>query len=172
MNNLCFVKQLIKKPKQVGAFSQSSRMLARRIAESISDRSRIVELGAGTGVVTREILKRLGAQGRLTSFEIDPSFCECLRAIHDDRLTVVNANALQCASYVDDFDCVVSALPLAWFTPEDTKVILDLAHRAGRFIQIQYVPMLTRQMHKQFADVQLKFVAQNLPPAFVYVCEA
>ena len=166
------MKQLFRNPKQVGAFSQSSRVLARRIAEGIGNSTRIVELGAGTGVVTREILKLLPDEGSLTSFEIDPSFCDCLEKIDDDRLAVINANAMQCESYVRDFDCIVSALPLALFTPAEISSIIELAHRAGRYVQLQYVPMLTRKIQKRFTDVRLKFVPQNLPPAFVYVCDA
>lgn len=170
MSNLCFFKQLFKNPKQVGAFSQSSRWLSRRLASGIKGCSNIVELGAGTGVVTREILKRLPKHGKLTCFEINPLFCEHLEAIDDPRLTVVNDDATKCEEHVDTIDCIVSELPLALFNQEDIDTIMDITCRAGKYVQLQYVPMLNKPIKERFARVKLHFVPRNLPPAFVYEC--
>lgn len=170
MSHFCFFKQLFRNPKQVGALSQSSRWLSRRLASGIGDCTNIVELGAGTGVVTREILKRLPKHGKLTCFEIDPKFCTYLEAIDDPRLTVVNADAASCEAYVDEIDCVVSELPLALFEQKDIDKIMDITLRAGKYVQLQYVPMLGKPIKKRFAMVKLHFVPRNLPPAFVYEC--
>ena len=170
MSHFCFFKQLFRNPKQVGALSQSSKWLSRRLASGIGDCTDIVELGAGTGVVTREILRRLPKHGKLTCFEIDPLFCTYLEAIDDPRLTVITGDATRCEEYVDTIDCVVSELPLALFNQSDIDKIMDITHRAGKYVQLQYVPMLNRPIKERFARVKLHFVPRNLPPAFVYEC--
>ncbi|MCP4454701.1 MAG: methyltransferase domain-containing protein [Planctomycetes bacterium] len=170
MSHFRFFKQLFKNPRQVGALSQSSKWLSERLASGIGDCTNIVELGAGTGVVTREILKRLPKHGKLTCFEIDPLFAKYLKAIDDPRLTVITGDATRCEEYVDNIDCVVSELPLALFDKSDIDKIMDITHRAGKYVQLQYVPMLNKPIKSRFAVVKLHFVPRNLPPAFVYEC--
>lgn len=170
MSHLLFLKQIVKNPRQVGALSQSSPSLSRRIAEGIGSCKRIIELGAGTGVVTKEILKLLPPDGRLTSFEINPVLCECLDQIKDDRFTLVNGDALHCEQHDPECDCLVSELPLALFEADFVNQIIDIGVRIGRYVQLQYVPLMTRQLKGRFNDVRIKFVPVNMPPACVYVC--
>ena len=56
METLRFVREFFKYPLQVGTFTQSSKVLAKKMAEEINGSVRIVEFGAGTGSVTVEIL--------------------------------------------------------------------------------------------------------------------
>jgi phospholipid N-methyltransferase len=160
MKSLRFIYEFLKYPIQVGTFTQSSKALAKKMAEQINGSAKVVEFGAGTGSVTAEILKRLPENGQLTCFEINPKFCKCLEKINDSRLKVVNDDARNCENYVDNLDCVVSGLPLTLFT------------KSKRYIQLQYAPLLGKKMKHYFPDVKLKFVPQNLPPAFIYVCTA
>ena len=171
MSHLVFLKQIMKNPRQVGAISQSSPSLARRIAAGIGQCTRIIELGPGAGVVTREILKLLPPEGRLTSVEINPHLCEYLRQIEDDRFTVVQGDAAHCEQHDPECDCVVSALPLTLFEQEFVEQILDIGVRIQRFVQLQYMPLLTKQLKQRFHDVRIHFVPLNLPPACVYVCQ-
>ena len=71
MDSLRFARQFLRHPKQLGTVVQSGRTLARKMAEEVGDSVQVVEFGAGTGPVTREILKRLPENGRLTCFEIN-----------------------------------------------------------------------------------------------------
>jgi phospholipid N-methyltransferase len=172
MKSLRFIYEFLKYPKQVGTFTQSSKALAKKMAEQINGSPHVVEFGAGTGTVTEEILKRLPQNGRLTCFEINPKFCKCLEKINDERLTVINDDARNCENYVDNLDCVVSGLPLTLFTKSKKRSILDITSKSKRYIQLQYTPLLSKKMKHYFPDVKLKFVPQNLPPAFIYVCSA
>jgi phospholipid N-methyltransferase len=171
MNSLRFVRQFLRHPKQLGTAVQSGRTLARKMAEEIGESVHVIEFGAGTGPVTREILKRLPARGRLTCFEINREFCRCLDKIGDPRLQVIHDDAAQCAKYVDQADCVVSGLPLTLFPAKAREKILAIAGRSGRFIQLQYTPALSKDIQRYFSEVKLKFVPMNFPPAFVYVCK-
>ncbi|MBP7050567.1 MAG: methyltransferase type 11 [Phycisphaerae bacterium] len=170
MNNLRFARQFLLHPKQLGTVVQSGRALAGRMADEVGPSVQVVEFGAGTGPVTREILRRLPADATLTSFEINRDFCRCLEEIDDPRLQVVNDDALHCERYVDQPDCIVSGLPLTLFDGRAREAILAIARRAGRFVQLQYTTAITRDLRRYFSDVRLKFVPLNFPPAFVYVC--
>jgi len=171
MMNLHFIWQFFRHPTQVGTFTQSSKTLAKRMAEQIDGSLEVVELGAGTGSVTTEILKRLPENGRLTCFEINARFCRDLGRINDPRLRVINDDATNCERYVDSLDCIVSGLPLAWFTESKQQEILAITSKSKRYIQLQYTPLLGKKMRNCFPEVKLKFVPQNLPPAFIYVCK-
>ena len=124
MESLRFARQFLRHPKQLGTMVQSGRVLARRMAREVRQSAEVVEFGAGTGPVTREILRELPANGRLTCFEINPDLCRCLERIGDSRLRVVNDSAENCERYVAHPDCVVSELPLALFAKE-AKDMLD-----------------------------------------------
>lgn len=171
MMSLQFARQFLRHPKQCGTFTESGRVLAKRMAEEIRGSCRVVEFGAGTGPVTREILRQLPEDGRLTCFEINPDFCRCLQQIGDPRLRVINDDAQNCERYVGKADCVVSGLPLTLFSKQALKQILVISSKSGKYVQLQYTPFLSREIRRYFTEVKLRFVPQNFPPAFVYVCK-
>jgi len=171
MISLRFIWQFLRHPTQVGTLTQSSRTLAEKMAEQIDGSSEVIEFGAGTGPVTQEILKRLPKNGRLTCFEINPKFCRDLERINDPRLKVINDDAGNCERYVDNLDCIVSGLPLVCFTESKQQEILAITSKSKKYIQLQYTPLLGKKMRAYFPQVELKFVPQNLPPAFIYVCK-
>lgn len=170
MESLRFARQFLRHPRQLGTIAQSGRVLAQKMAEETGGRSHVVEFGPGTGPVTREILKRLPAEGHLTCFEVNRDFCRYLEGIGDERLRVINDDAMNCDRYVDEPDCVVSELPLTLFSKPAKEKILAIASRCGTYIQLQYTPVLSKEIKRYFPDVKLRFVFRNLPPAFVYVC--
>ena len=171
MESLRFARQFLRHPRQLGTIAQSGRVLARKMAEEIGESSQVVEFGPGTGPVTREILKRLPAHGCLTCFEVNPDFCRCLEEIDDSRLRVINDDAGNCERYVDHPDCVISELPLTLFSKSAKDRILAIARRCGTYVQLQYTPVLGKEIKRYFPDVRLRFVPRNLPPAFVYICK-
>jgi phospholipid N-methyltransferase len=170
MDSLRFARQFLRHPKQLGTVVQSGRTLARKMADEVGESVQVVEFGAGTGPVTREILRRLPGNGRLTCFEINRELCRCLERIGDPRLHVINDDAANCGRYVTQPDCVISGLPLTLFDGEARETILAIAGRSGRYIQLQYTPVLSKDIRRYFSEVRLKFVPLNFPPAFVYVC--
>jgi phospholipid N-methyltransferase len=130
----------------------------------------VVEFGAGTGPVTTEILKYMPEDGKLISFEVNPKFCRELEKIKDKRLKVVNDGAENYAKYVDNLDCVVSGLPLTVFPEDLRQQMLDISKNCKTYVQLQYTPVLGKQIKKIFDQVDTRFVPLNIPPAFVYIC--
>lgn len=165
-----FVLESLKYPKQIGTFTESSRFVAKKMVQGIDGTLDVIEFGPGTGSVTLEILRHLPEDGRLTCFEINPSFCRCLETINDSRLKVINDDAQNCEQYVDGLDCVVSALPLSLFAKPKREKIIALASKSKTYIQLQYMPLLRKEMKHYFQDVKIKFVPLNFPPAFIYIC--
>lgn len=164
-----FIGEFLKHPKQVGAVAESSPFLARKMVRQIGGATNIVEFGPGTGAVTKEILRHLPENGRLTCLEINPSFCEHLKKIKDSRLKIVNDDVKNYEQYVDKFDCIISSLPLAAFDESEKEEVLALSSKSRTYIQFQYNPFLKSKLKRYFRDVKIKFVPLNIPPAFVYV---
>jgi len=170
MQGFGFINQFFQHPREVGACTESSRALAQKMAEEIAGSTNVVEFGAGTGTVTREILRYLPEKGRLTCFEVNPQFYKELEKINDSRLRVVNDDARNWDQYVDNVECIVSGLPLTLFDKATKKAFFDIAKSAGKYVQLQYLPFLRQTLKKNFPEVRTKFVPQNFPPAFVFVC--
>ncbi len=175
-----FLKAFVRAPRRIGAVVPTSRGLGRRMARlaGIDSAQLAAELGAGTGVVTRELLRALPADARLWAFEIHPPFVEHLRAtIIDRRFAVVAQSAAAIADFVERehlpaFDVIVSALPFSLMAPEQTATILRAAGRVlrpdGRFVALQYHPRyLAPLLRAEFAAVDREVYPWNIPPAVV-----
>jgi phospholipid N-methyltransferase len=139
----------------------------------------IVELGMGTGCVTREILRRMRADARLISLEINPTFVEGAKRIEDPRFTLRQACAtalpeILAEEGIGGVDAVVSSLPLSIMDDSVVDRILDVARDSlapdGVFLQYQYSLSQRHRMIHRYDDIKVGFAAFNLPPAFVYLC--
>lgn len=160
----------------MGAVVPSSPFLVRKMLSKIDFTSvrLIVELGPGTGVVTREILKRLHPEGRVIAIESSEVFCEILRKISDPRLRIECASAERLVSILggEKADVVVSGLPLASLRRSVVSHVLDAVRDSvspnGLFVQFQYSRLSRNSIKKRFSAVSIEFVSLNVPPAFVY----
>jgi phosphatidylethanolamine/phosphatidyl-N-methylethanolamine N-methyltransferase len=88
-----FIKQYFGNKKEIGAIAPSSKFLRNRMMSPISFHSAdvIVELGAGSGVFTKEIIKRMKSSCKLFVFETNELFFELLsKDIKDDRVVFFN----------------------------------------------------------------------------------
>jgi len=171
MKSVKFVIEFLKYPKQVGAIAESSGFLARKMAQQINGATNIIEFGPGTGCVTKEILRNLPANGQLTCLEINPHFCDHLKKIKDHRLKIVNEDVRNYSRKIENFDCIMSSLPLGIFEKSQREKIIALSGRSKTYIQFQYTPFLKSKLKRYFEDVEMKFVPLNFPPAFVYVAK-
>ena len=80
--SLVFLKNFISHFYHTGALLPSSRYLARVITERIESGDSpisILEVGAGTGSFTREIISKLKAGDKFVIYEINSEFCEILK---------------------------------------------------------------------------------------------
>jgi len=177
MSDLVFLKGFLKNWREVGSPVPSSRHLARRICQFIDFQraGTIVEIGAGTGVITHEILNSLQPDGRLIVFEINDEFCDRLRSIADPRLTVHNISAFQMHSVlIDKADYVVSGIPIATLAKAEfsrlCSAVNEVLQTNGVFIQLQLSLVSYGKLKNFFRDVSVAFTLRNTPPAFLYCC--
>ncbi len=101
---------------------------------------RVLEVGPGTGAVTRHILRRLAPQDRLDLVEINPEFVQFLRRRFEqdgsftpyrEQVHLHQGSVLQWEP-PQRYDVVISGLPLNNFQPEQVQAFLDhFAHLAG-----------------------------------------
>jgi phospholipid N-methyltransferase len=137
----------------------------------------VVELGAGTGAYTKEILRRLSPQGRLVSFEIDPLLAGALaRDLTDPRLKVVADSAANLAAHLEGTrpEVIVSALPLTSLPSGVREEILAVTRRVladdGVMVVLQYSPFMQRNLGRNFGSVERRLSPRNVPPAVLFAC--
>ncbi|HEY4496249.1 MAG TPA: methyltransferase domain-containing protein [Candidatus Paceibacterota bacterium] len=179
MEQLIFIKNSIKNFYRVGAVVPSSRFLAKKmaLAASANGAKTIIELGAGTGAITKELLKILPAQGRLNVLEINPDFISFLeKKIKDPRLVCYNQNAefLPKIFGKNSADTIVSGLPFGNFGRHQTEkiivAVIECLKPNGFFVQFQYSLKSRRMFKKFFRQIDISFEPRNIWPAFIYIC--
>lgn len=181
--NVKFFVEYIKHPKTIGAVAPSSKYLAEKMIENIDfgNCSAIVEYGAGTGVFTSEIVKKL-MRGCAQFFVIEQNeyFYNILnkkfgkyRGVH-----IIHGDARNLKKYmrnynIDSVDYIISGLPFASLPSDVSDTILSstrriLSKNGGKFITFQYT-LFKRKLFERFFDIESISVAlRNLPPAFVF----
>jgi phospholipid N-methyltransferase len=125
-----------------GAILPSSALLARALAKFVADAGaandatsrprRILEVGPGTGAVTRRIVKRMRPTDRLDLVELNDQFVSRLRYgfTHDPALRSVGDRTTILHKMVQDldddhgYDLIISGLPLNNFAVQDVEDIL------------------------------------------------
>lgn len=173
---MSFAEHYLHAPRLIGAIAPSSRFLARDVLKPVDFRSArtIVELGAGTGVITKPILRHLRRDAVLHAFEVHPPFVRQLRTMNSRKLHVINAPAQELSKHVPEADAIVSSLPLMAFPDRDVRTILKEVKTTlkpgGVFVQFQYGLKSYNLLHNHFKDVTLDFTLLNLPPAIIYRC--
>jgi len=176
----------------------SSRFLASALLRSIDFGSArvIVELGVGTGAITKWILRRLNPDAVLLGVDLNPAFVNHVRRkILDSRFIPVLGQAERLGTLLSRHgitraDAIVSSLGLTGMHPAQRSAIMTqaAAHltRDGVLTQYQYLHAngepnwasslgLARFPEKEFLKAHFRQVAServiwNLPPARVYTC--
>ncbi len=176
-----FLRSFLAHPRQVGALLPTSARAVRDMLDlaDLGQARLVVELGAGTGVHTQEILARLGPDARLIAFEIDQVLVAGLEArLPDSRLQVVADSAEKVEDYVsgDRADVVVSAIPYTSLPGSVRAGILDRAQEVlapgGTMLVLQYSPLLRAELRRRFGSVRTRVSWLNVPPAFLFRCTA
>lgn len=174
-----FLKRFLSEPGRVGSVAPSSRFLSKEIMKRVAWQSAktIVELGPGTGVFTKAILRKKRADALFIAIERDAHFRRLLQERFPSVL--VKQEALHLNQYlqelqIDQVDVIISGLPFAVFPEELRTEILTEVYEAlapkGVFITFQYSLQLHKELRQRFSQVEIAFTALNIPPAFIYIC--
>jgi phospholipid N-methyltransferase len=174
-----FLRSFLEGPARVGAVLPTSRRTVRATLDMapIADASCVVELGAGTGPYTREILARLGPDGRLLAFEVSPALAGSLRReLTDPRLEVIAESATSLERRLGGRrpEVIVSALPFTSLPAGLRAEILEVARRVladdGVMLVLQYSPFMQRDLERIFGSVRRRISPLNVPPAVLFAC--
>ncbi len=178
-----FGLSMLRHPRTVGAVWPTSR----RAVEDLLDMGDLggvdvaIEFGAGTGVYTEGILRRLPPEARLLAYEVDGALAAAVaRRLPDRRLEVVNASAERVGEHLEALgrkaDVVVSSLPFSTLPGPLRHGLLDAAREAlapgGVFLVLQYSRTVLPELERRFPKIRPRFSPLNVPPAFLFACEA
>lgn len=178
---LLFFKEGLKHYRECGTLLPSSPGLAKAIAKAVpplKDDEVILELGPGTGVVTRQLRERF-PNNPIISVEINGEFCKKLKKEFPD-VTIVES----CASRLDDVmrdlgiphtrvAAVVSGIPFVSI-PDELKpriwaAIARVLEIGKPYIQFSYIAgYWKKQFLPGFERQKTKKVWANIPPASVF----
>ena len=176
-----FFKGFLKNPKEVGSIIPSSRFLTRRVLKCgrVRDARVIIELGPGTGVFTREILRDMPEDGKLVAIEISSAFVDLLRCtIRDPRLVVYEGSSADLEKALAEAgesraDLVVSGVPFSTIERGAGRRTLEAAKRVlsdrGRFVAYQFRSHVRRLAEPVFGPGETHSGFWNLPPMRIYV---
>ncbi len=124
----------------------------------------VLEVGPGTGTVTRRILKALRPGDRLTLVEVNDEFCKLLdQKAHSHWKSLLKGIdfRIECCQLEDldpvqKYDYVISALPLNNFSYDEVKTILDhyqtLLKPGGKLSYFEY--LYVREIQKKLSGIR------------------
>ena len=178
-----FALSMLENPRTVGAVWPTSRRAVDDLLEMADlENARVaVEFGAGTGVYTEGILRKLRSDARLISYEVDGRMAEAVaRRLPDRRLEVVHDSAEKVNAHLGALgrkaDVVVSSLPFSTLPAPARDGLLDAARDAlspgGNFLVLQYSKKVLPDLEGRFPRIRRRLSPLNVPPAFLFACEA
>jgi phosphatidylethanolamine/phosphatidyl-N-methylethanolamine N-methyltransferase len=177
---LRFFKGWMDKPRAVGAIAPTSSVTARRMASVINPASGlpVLELGPGTGVITKAILGAGVAPADLWSIEYSEDFVDHLRTRYPG-VNIIQGDAFDLDKTLGEkrgqmFDAIISGVPLLNFpVPQRVAYIENLLGRipVGRpIVQLTYGPRSPVPPGKGDYTVEhFDFIIRNLPPTQLWI---
>jgi phosphatidylethanolamine/phosphatidyl-N-methylethanolamine N-methyltransferase len=180
-----FLKRWLRRPFAMGAVVPSGRLLAEAMARATlaamkGREGHVIELGAGTGHVTKALLAAGIPADRLALVERDPELAAFLHR-HFPGPQVLEGDAarlprLLASHGIDRVAVVVSSLPLLSLPAEVVNGIVNSVFetlpRGGALVQFTYGPSppvpraLRERLHLQAASGRR--IWRNVPPAVVW----
>ena len=174
-DNWTFFQAFLRSPQVVASVIPSSSFVERRVVRA-ADPMRagvVVELGGGTGGITRSLLKATGSHSRLLVIERTAEFIEHLRSIDDSRLDVVHGCASSIGAELQrrgyrSADSVISGIPFSTM-PETlgTKIIeavYDALTPGGRFVAYQFTDRVADYARPLMGEPSVEYELYNVPP--------
>ncbi len=184
--NLSMLRAAIRRPKEVSTIFPTSPALARALLQghSFKKAELVVELGPGTGAITRPLQPRLPRRTEYLGVELVPSLVKTLRK-EFPKLNFVQDSAVHLDRILGQrqADSIVSSIPWTLLNPEVQEDLLEAIVGAlkpgGIFstyvcLNAAWYPAaknLKYLLARSFPSMQKSpIVWANIPPAFVYTC--
>ena len=178
-----FSRALLANPRAMGAACPSSFKLARAIADLVvppDNDSLVLELGGGTGIVTKALLQRGVAPDKLVVVELDRLLARHLKQ-RFPNVAVIQGNAVKvcqlCNRYERNIGTVVSSLPLLSLPSSSVTAlggeVQKMLGLKGSLVQYTYRLNNRPSLLAAYLDrVSTQTVWCNVPPAKIEVFRA
>lgn len=177
------LRQYLKDIRGVGAVAPSSKYLAKKMLADIdfTKAKLILEYGPGTGVLTKEIVKRKRSDAIVISIEFNAKFHGDLVAkiVKDDTINIVHGSAEEVRAIMKqhgvqgEVDLVVSGLPFASLPKQMSENIMTetkkVLKKNGAFVTFQYTPFKKAFLLNYFDKLVITKEFRNIPPAYVFL---
>lgn len=176
---LTFARCALSNPRQIGAILPCSPRLGQLMSRyaHLTHDSAIVEIGAGTGVITQSLLEAGVPRDQLYVVELDMRLAQFLEKRFPGT-SVINGNATDIAQLlpahlVGKISTVISSLPVRLFAFDLQQAIVQAAFTVlapeGAFVQYTYpagppLPAARLKLRQE----KLGRIWINMPPAAVW----
>ena len=184
-----FFREFTRSPGKVGSIAPSSKFLADELIEAaaIEPGHVVVELGAGTGPVTRRLATVI-QNNPFLALEPNPEMARWVRE-QVPEAEVVEGFAQELPALMARWgypkaDRIISSLPFAaWAESVQDEVmaaVLQCLRPEGRMVTFTYLHSqvlpgalrFKKKLNHAFGEVRKsKPILANVPPAFVYICD-
>lgn len=173
-----FFRRWLSDPLQMGSIVPSSRFLCRRIADCVTagGDGLVVEIGAGTGVISRALIEAGIAPERLILVEIVPEMAEHLReSLPGAHVLCADAFALPQhlrPRLAGPIGTVICGIPLVMLPLERQRLFVEQVERIAPglgFLLYTYCitsPLPYRRLG--LSAVRESWTPRNFPPASVW----
>jgi phosphatidylethanolamine/phosphatidyl-N-methylethanolamine N-methyltransferase len=183
--NIQFLQAFLKNPLKVGAITPSSPELALKMLEAIApdEKNVVLELGVGTGAITKFLQNRIPNQQSYLGIELDRDLVKSLNR-NFPELKIVRGNACETFSIhqksgLGKVGYIICCLPFVSLPNEVGEKILseiDKFMRAGctfrtfQYAHGYYMPSaikLREFMQRRYGKARKsKLIVKNVPPAY------
>ncbi|MFZ4757231.1 MAG: class I SAM-dependent methyltransferase [Burkholderiaceae bacterium] len=175
-----FLRGFVRDPKGVASVIPSSRWLERHVVRNakVTQAKCVVELGPGTGGMTRRLLAAVGPQARVMAIELEADFSAHIRAsIPDRRLSVEHGSAERLEEFLAARrmpapDAIVSGIPFSTMPADVGDRIAAAIGRAlapgGRFVAYQWTPVVAERTVPYLGEPKREWEPLNFPPMRVF----
>ena len=181
---IVFLGKFLRHGTRIASVTPSSRWLARATIDPIDweHANTVLELGAGMGAITEEILRVLGPGACFVTIESDETFCEILRGKFGSRdgVHVICGDATDFVPLLEmlgikSVDAIISGLPTPSLGSAGINRLMYSVRKTlkedGYFCQITEMPFVFLRFYKKyFSQVQFKIELRNIPPGGAYWC--
>lgn len=180
-----FVKAAFRDPKNVSTIFPSMKFLAQSLINhaDMGPGQDVLELGSGSGAITRYIMQERAQLKSYTGVEIDQGLVEFLQQTYpNERFLNISADDMKEHIPDNSIDTVICSLPWTLFAGDlqesITREVIRVLKPGGKFTTFLCLHSLTypgaprakKIFQQNFAGFQKKeTIARNIPPANVYM---
>jgi len=177
--SLVFFQEFMKHPLQIGSVIPSSRFLEQRIvrAAKVASARVIIELGPGTGGVTRAILQAMPQDATLLSVEINPTLHSIVDSIDDQRLIAHHGSASELEQILGQYglnapDAIISGIPFSTMShgigSQIVAAVSAVLPANGRFVAYQVKRQVATLCEPFMGTGNTSIELLNIPPMRIF----